>query len=128
MAHAAKQDGIDVERYRRRLLQMEQELSRKIGRDVEVARESTDDSPDSVDQAVVDELRDEYLVLAQTDSEVLAQVRDALTRIENGTYGRCMVDGEPIDSRRLEAVPWTPHCAKHQQKAEAAAGLRTPRA
>jgi|SRR5688572_2931438 len=127
MAHAAKREGVDVERFRQRLLQMEQELTRKIGRDIEVARESTDDSPEFADQAIVDELRDEYLVLAQTDSEVLAQVRAALTRIEKGTYGRCIVDGQPIDFKRLEAVPWTPHCAKHQQRAEAAAGLRTPR-
>ena len=125
MAHATGQGGIDVEQFRQRLLQLEQELTRKIGRDIEAARESSDDQPDSVDQSVVDELRDEYLVLAQTDTEVLAQVRAALERIENGTYGRCVVDDKPIDLRRLEAVPWTPYCAKHQ--AEAEARVRTPR-
>jgi DnaK suppressor protein len=125
MADATKQDGIDVELFRQRLLQLEQELTRKIDRDVEAARESSDDQPDAVDQSVVDELRDEYLVLAQTDTEVLAQVRAALERIENGTYGRCVVDDQPIDRRRLEAVPWTPYCAKHQ--AEAEARVRTPR-
>lgn len=125
MAHATKQSGIDVERFRQRLQQLEQELTRNIGRDVETARDSVDDQPDAVDQAVVDELRDEYLVLAQTDTEVLAQVRAALERIENGTYGRCVVDDTPIDPKRLEAVPWAPYCAKHQ--AEAEARLRTPR-
>ena len=88
MAHATKQSGIDVEHFRQRLLQLEQELTRQIGRDVETAREYPDDQSDSVDHAVVDELRDEYLVLAQTDTEVLAQVRAALERIDNGTYGR----------------------------------------
>ena len=127
MAPAAKQRGIDVERFKKRLLELEQELIRKIGRDVETARESTDDQPDSVDKAVVDELRDEYLVLAQTDTEVLAQVRAALARLGDGTYGRCAADGEPIEPRRLEAVPWTRYCARHQQEAETAARLRTPR-
>jgi DnaK suppressor protein len=126
MAHATKQTGVDVEHFRQRLLQLEQELTRKIGRDVETARESTDDQPDSVDQAVVDELRDGYLVLAQTDTEVLAQVRAALERIDSGAYGRCVVDDTPIDPKRLEAVPWAPYCARHQ--AEAEARLRTPRA
>jgi len=88
MADATKHDGIDVGLFRQRLLQLEQELTRKIGRDDETARESSDDQPDAVDQSVVDELRDDYLVLAQTDTEVLAQVRAALERIENGTDGR----------------------------------------
>ena len=128
MAHATKQRGIDVERFRQRLLQLEQETTRKIGRDIESARESADDQPDAVDQAVVDELRDEHLVLAQTDTEVLAQIQAALERIENGTYGRCVVDSEPIEPARLEAVPWAPYCARHQREAEARAGVRTPRA
>src|SRR6185503_18399300 len=123
MAHATKQRGIDVERCRQRLLQLEQEKTRKIGRDLESARESADDQPDAVDQAVVDELRDEHLVLAQTDTEVLAQIQAALERIENGTYGRCVVDSEPIEPARLEAVPWAPYCARHQREAEARAGL-----
>ncbi len=128
MAHATKQSGIDVERFRKRLRQLEQETTRKIGRDIESARESADDQPDAVDQAVVDELRDEHFVLAQTDTEVLAQIQAALERIENGTYGRCIVDGEPIEASRLEAVPWAPYCARHQREAEARAGVRTPRA
>ena len=128
MANATKHSGIDTDKYRRRLLELEQELARKIGRDVQAVRDSSDDQPDTMDRAVVDELRDEYLVLAQTDTEVLAQVRAALARIQDGTYGRCLVDDEPIDSKRLEAVPWAPYCAKHQQQAEAAARMRTPRA
>ena len=96
-------------------------------RDVESARESAD-QPDALDQAVFDEVRDEHLVLAQTDTEVLAQIRAALERIENGTYGHCVVDDVPIEPARLEAVPWAPFCARHQREAEARAGLRTPRA
>ena len=128
MAHATKQSGIDVERLRQRLLQLEQETARKIDRDIESAREAADDQPDAVDQAVVDELRDEHLVLAQTDAEVRAQIQAALERIANGTYGRCVVDGEAIEPARLEAVPWAPYCARHQREAEARAGVRTPRA
>ena len=127
MAHATRQSGIDVERFRQRLLQLEQETKRKISRDVESARESAD-QPDALDQAVFDEVRDEHLVLAQTDTEVLAQIRAALERIENGTYGHCVVDDVPIEPARLEAVPWAPYCARHQREAEARAGLRTPRA
>ena len=119
MAHATRQSAIDVERFRQRLLQLEQETKRKISRDVESARESAD-QPDALDQAVFDEVRDEH--------QVLAQIRAALERIENGTYGHCVVDDVPIEPARLEAVPWAPFCARHQREAEARAGLRTPRA
>jgi len=64
----------------------------------------------------------------QASDEVLAQIQAALERIENGTYGRCVVDSEPIEPARLEAVPWAPYCARHQREAEARAGVRTPRA
>lgn len=119
---------MEIEKYRQRLLTLERELVRKIERDVETARESVEDQPDPGDRAMVDELREEYFALAQTDSEILTQVRAALGRIANGTFGRCMVDGGPIEEERLDAVPWTAYCARHQREAEEAARLRTPRA
>ena len=51
---------------------------------------------------------------------------DALKRIDDGTFGTCVVDGGPIEEARLEAVPWTPYCLKHQQMREASAPPRTP--
>ena len=43
-----------------------------------------------------------------------------------GTFGRCVVDGGAIDDKRLQAVPWTPYCQKHQQALEEQRRLRTP--
>jgi DnaK suppressor protein len=60
------------------------------------------------------------------NAEVLQQVRDALDRVADGTFGRCIVDGGPIEEERLEAVPWTQYCLKHAQRLEAAATSRTP--
>jgi RNA polymerase-binding transcription factor DksA len=37
-----------------------------------------------------------------------------------------VIDGEPIDEKRLESVPWTSYCLKHQQEIEERAGLHTP--
>jgi DnaK suppressor protein len=53
-------------------------------------------------------------------------VRDALDRVADGTFGTCIIDGEPIEEQRLEAVPWTPYCLKHAQGREVAAGSKTP--
>jgi RNA polymerase-binding transcription factor DksA len=119
---------MDLERYQQRLQALERELAGRIARDIASARDTTDDQTDPSDRSVVDELRDEYYGLAETDSEILAQVRAALGRLEDGTFGQCVVDGEPIAAPRLEAVPWTPYCIRHQEQLEAVTGMRTPRA
>jgi DnaK suppressor protein len=117
---------MNVEDYRRRLLEQEQELVNRLGREVDTARETASDQAEVGDLAVADELKEQYFTIAQTDSETLTQVRDALRRIEDGRFGRCVVDGKPIEEKRLEAVPWTPFCQKHQQEIEAGLQLRTP--
>jgi RNA polymerase-binding transcription factor DksA len=107
---------------------MEHALARKIERRVQAARESGDDQLDQGDLAVAEELRHTYLGLAQTDSEILANVRAALGRIDEGTFGRCAIDGEPIEPQRLESVPWTQYCTKHQLELESARPRHTRRA
>lgn len=53
----------------------------------------------------------------------LEQVVAALRRLREGTYGQCLDCGEPIDERRLVALPATPFCtdcqALHEQPAAA---------
>jgi DnaK suppressor protein len=116
---------VDLEKYRQRLLELEQQLVRKVDREIEAARTTVGDQPDPGDQSVADELRETYFTLAQFDSQLLANVRGALRRIEDGTYGRCIVDGGPIEEKRLEAVPWTALCSRHKQGAERP--VRSPR-
>ena len=40
----------------------------------------------------------------------IAQIRAALARIEDGTYGDCAKCGDPISAERLETLPATPFC------------------
>ena len=117
---------MNIDHYRRRLLALEQELVQRVGEEVDIARDARAEPGDAGDLSQVDELKEEYFALADTDSAILAQVRAALRRIDDGTYGKCVVDGEPIDEKRLESVPWTPHCLKHQSEVEARARRRTP--
>jgi DnaK suppressor protein len=45
--------------------------------------------------------------------ETLRQIGDALKRIDDGTYGVCEIDNEPIEVERLRAIPWTTRCIDH---------------
>ncbi len=40
-------------------------------------------------------------------------VRDALKKIESGTYGICELSGDPIEEDRLEANPAARTCKEH---------------
>ena len=61
-------------------------------------------------------------VLQQIESQ-LDDVDRALTRLEDGTYGKCEVCGTPISDHRLEVVPATRLCREHEVEAEGPAQL-----
>lgn len=55
-------------------------------------------------QAFQEVQRDESIL--QNQRHLLADVEEALRRLQDGTYGRCLSCGQPIPDRRLEAIPW----------------------
>lgn len=52
------------------------------------------------------------------ESSLLRNVRLALARIEDGSYGVCMHCEEDIKPKRLDAVPWAPYCIRCQEAAD----------
>jgi DnaK suppressor protein len=111
---------MDVNAYKQRLIELEAGLSNHIRRDLASGREqSIDTAADVGDSSVADESQSEDFADAQLDTATLAQVQAALARIDAGTYGRCLADGGPIETNRLDAVPWAPYCIKHQKLLEA---------
>lgn len=65
---------------------------------------------DSSEQAI--DLADDEALAGVDDvlRREIAQIRAALARIENGTYGSCVICGEDIDPARLEALPTATRC------------------
>jgi RNA polymerase-binding protein DksA len=53
---------------------------------------------------------DNILGLMDSERKILIEIDEALERIENGKYGICEVNGEPIPKARLEAIPWARYC------------------
>jgi DnaK suppressor protein len=118
---------VNTERYKQRLLELERDLAARTRSETALGREQTADSArDSGDAGTADEAASEDFTEAELDSTVLKQVREALTRIDEGTFGRCVVDGEPIEEKRLDAVPWSPYCLKHQTELDARTGRKLP--
>ena len=95
---------MDPERARERLAEERARIERELGGigepDVAEEPEDTGDQADDLVQAGTDNaLRDD---LRQT----LAAIERAAQRLEEGTYGKSVVSGEPIPDERLEAIPW----------------------
>jgi RNA polymerase-binding transcription factor DksA len=55
----------------------------------------------------------ENQALAAQLRQELAEVDRALTKLDDGTYGRCETCGEPISPARLEAMPAARFCINH---------------
>ena len=110
--------AIDVEHFRQRLLDIERQLSELMERKAEGVRETVGDPGDAGDIALREALEDDQIAQIEKQAIVLSQVREALRRIDEGTFGRCVVDGRRISRKRLEAIPWTPYCLKHARAAE----------
>lgn len=77
-----------------------------------------DQHPSEIGTEMHDLERDQ--AIAESVENELAEVRTAIGRVKDGTYGRCEVDGEPIPPERLEAMPATRRCAAHQVEADRA--------
>lgn len=68
--------------------------------------------------------RELTLMLGDRDREKLAEIEDALGRIESGNYGACDECGEPIGEARLMALPFTKVCIDCKSKDEREKGAR----
>lgn len=92
------------------------------------AAESQDEVTDFKDRAA--EQSQDVVAEAQGDQAAieLEQVRAALQRVADGTYGLCLDCGEPIDERRLSALPASAHCVACQELREQGRAPSTLRA
>ena len=58
------------------------------------------------------------LGLMDSERKILAEINDALGRIDGGVYGICEGTGKPIAKARLEANPWARYCIKYATMVE----------
>jgi DnaK suppressor protein len=84
---------------------------------------SDDGVKDSLDLSIQDHNQELALRLGERESAAVAEIDEALRRIDDGSYGNCERCGKPIDERRLEALPTARLDAACQSEIEARQGL-----
>jgi len=105
----------ELNKYKQILEARQTELARLLRNREAIAIEKSADALDEVQHAAERELAIRNL---DRESGLLRQVKTALVRIEDGTYGTCLHCDEEINPKRLAAVPWTPYCIRCQELAD----------
>ena len=86
------------------------------------ALEITNDDVKDSDHALHDVIQGLALKLSDNESKMVADIDQALMRMEEGSFGMCLRCGREIDEVRLEAVPTARYDAACQTLVEAAKG------
>ncbi len=75
---------------------------------------------DSIDESTDEQGTSTEMHLKDRERNLLAQINDAVRRIDNGTYGYCEECEEPIGKGRLRARPMTTLCIEDKEEKEQA--------
>lgn len=115
---------LDMQQIKKRLEEKRTELRTQIGgldqaHPTPVDTTEISEGPQEFEETNVDftEMQQEQSILVN-EQALLTEVEAALKRIADGTYGRCVVCGQPIPEKRLEAIPWASRCVKDEQALE----------
>jgi RNA polymerase-binding transcription factor DksA len=95
------------------LIDMLEELENRLERiTLDVGHTEKPLAPDFAEQAVETENDPVLEALGQSTVLEIDQIRQALSRIEEGGYGLCQQCGQPIEKERLQALPYTSVCIR----------------
>jgi RNA polymerase-binding protein DksA len=92
------------------------EMDQEHGRNAQAEQSAAPSHP--ADRSSDTHDRDISLAHTQRERDLLFEVDEALKRIENGTYGRCLEGEKVIPKPRLEAKPWARFCLEHAREHE----------
>jgi DnaK suppressor protein len=107
--------------FKKQLLEKRAELISVVQKTEEYGRKVNTEAEgmDLADKASSSYTKEFMFSKSDSDRQLLQKVVDALRRLDNGEFGECMNCGEPVEQKRLEAVPWSPYCLACQEEAEA---------
>ncbi|MBM3811566.1 MAG: TraR/DksA family transcriptional regulator [Acidimicrobiia bacterium] len=105
----------EMNKFKQILETKQAELARVLRNREAIAIEKSPDALDEVQHAAERELAIRNL---DRESGLLRQVKLALHRFQDGSYGVCQHCEEDINPKRLAAVPWAQYCIQCQEMAD----------
>jgi DnaK suppressor protein len=112
-------DTVVIEKCREELQRQLDELVAGAERTVvDMTTVEEENFPDPTDRALLESNRNFTLRIRDRERKLLAKVKEAIKRIENGTFGICEGCGGEIEEKRLIARPMTTMCIDCKTVAE----------
>jgi DnaK suppressor protein len=105
----------ELDKFKKILQDKQDELEQVVRNRDGITIEKSADALDEVQHASERELAIRNL---DRESNLLRNVRSALRRVGEGTFGTCLHCEEEISPKRLNAVPWAPFCIQCQEQAD----------
>jgi DnaK suppressor protein len=105
----------ELDRFRKALEDRQADLTAVRSNREALAIETSADELDRIQHA---QERDFAMGAIDRESSRLREVRAALERVANGSFGICLNCEEDISAKRLAAVPWTALCIVCQEAAD----------
>ena len=120
-------DAPKLEHFKKLLLDELRRHARQVSDEQANAIAVADDgAKESADLALRDVIAELSLKLGDRESQMIADIDQALLRIKEGSYGKCVRCNKAIDDRRLEALPTARYDATCQAAIEAERGSARP--
>ncbi len=111
-------NALQREYFRQKLLQWRTELLAESSETLHHLKHDSLAEPDITDRASLETDRGIELRTRDRERKLIAKIDDALSRIEDGSYGFCEETDQPIGIRRLEARPIATLCLEAQERHE----------
>jgi DnaK suppressor protein len=106
------------EYFRAKLLTWREDILKEAKETLQHLQEENQNHPDLADRASSETDRAIELRARDRQRKLIAKIDEALTRIDDGSYGYCEETGEPISLRRLEARPIATLSVEAQERHE----------
>jgi DnaK suppressor protein len=119
MSQEYSMDKKKVKQYEAKLLEQRNALLGMVERTEDYGREADRDvSQDPADKASNSYTKELLFSQSTNERNTLKLIEEAIERINEESYGECINCGEEILQKRLDAIPWTPHCIRCQELLE----------
>lgn len=109
----------EYQEVRSHLLGMLEELDDRLGKITDDVRHVDRPMEQDFSEQATENENDEVLdALGNAARDEVEKIKQAISRIDDGTYGICLMCSEPIKNARLLAIPYARLCIRCAERSE----------
>lgn len=109
----------DYQEVRNHLLEMLEELDERLGKITDDVKHVAKPPEQDFSERAIESENDQVLdALGNVTRNEVEKIKQAISRIDTGTYGICLICGDPIKKERLNALPFANHCIRCAERNE----------